>query len=155
MVWLGGHVFNWPDTNEFNLKQDIGGAQVLFDSGAPVVLVPCMGVTSHLHSTVPEIERYVEPHGAIGAFLAKRFKEYSEIQKGWSKEIWDMAAVAWVLNHEWAPSHLIASPIVSNQATWSFDHSRHLIRYVNQINRDAILQDFFQKLEDFVGKYKI
>ena len=42
MVWLGGHVFNWPDTNEFNLKQDIGGAQVLFDSGAPVVLVPCM-----------------------------------------------------------------------------------------------------------------
>ena len=66
-----------------------------------------------------------------------------------------MAAVAWVLNHEWAPSHLIASPIVSNQATWSFDHSRHLIRYVNQINRDAILQDFFQKLEDFAGKYKI
>ena len=154
VVWLGGHAFDWPDTNEFNLKQDIGGAQVLFDSGAPVVLVPCMGVTSHLHSTVPEIERYVEPHGDIGAFLAMRFKEYSKMQKGWSKEIWDMAAVAWVLNHEWAPSHLIASPIVSDQATWSFDHSRHLIRYVNQINRDAILQDFFQKLEGFTVNYK-
>ena len=149
VVWLGGHVLNWPDTREFNLKQDIGGAQVLFDSGAPIVLVPCMGVTSHLLTTVPEIERYVEPRGDIGAFLAKRFKKYSDTHKGWSKEIWDMAAVAWVLNEEWAPSYLVSSPILTEQATWSFDHSRHLIRYVHQVNRDAIMQDFFQKLEAF------
>ena len=139
VVWLGGHSLNWPHTSEFNL----------LDSGAAVVLVPCMGVASHLHSSVPEIERYVEPQGEIGAFLAKRFKKYSDNHKGWSKEIWDMAAVAWVLNHRWATSHLIASPIVSDKATWSFDHSRHLIRYVYQINRDAILQDLFKKLEAF------
>ena len=153
VVWLGGHVLNWPDTREFNLRQDIGGAQVLFDSGAPIVLVPCMGVSSHLHSTVPEIERYVEPHGDIGAFLAKRFKKHSDVHKGWSKAIWDMVAVAWVLNEEWAPSYLISSPIVTEQATWSFDPSRHLIRYVYRINRDAIMQDFFQKLENFSGKW--
>ena len=70
VVWLGGHALEWPDTIEFNLKQDVGGAQVLLDSGVPLVLVPCRGVTSRLHSTVPEIERYVEPHGSIGAFLA-------------------------------------------------------------------------------------
>ena len=34
-----------------------------------------MGVVSHLHSTVPEIERYVEPYGEIGKFLAQRYKE--------------------------------------------------------------------------------
>lgn len=152
VVWLGGHALNWRDTCEFNLKQDIGGAQVLFDSGAPIVLIPCMGVTSHLHSTVPEIERYVEPFGDIGEFLAERFKKYSASHKGWSKEIWDMAAVAWVLNEEWAPSYMVSSPIVTEQATWSFDHSRHLIRYVHEINRDAILQDFFHKLEAFADK---
>ena len=70
VVWLGGHALEWPDTREFNLRQDVGGAQVLLDSGAPLVLIPCMGVTSHLHSTVPEIERCVEPHGEIGKFLA-------------------------------------------------------------------------------------
>ena len=149
VVWLGGHSLNWPHTSEFNLKQDIGGAQTLLDSGAAVVLVPCMGVTSHLHSSVPEIERYVEPQGEIGAFLAKRFKKYSDNHKGWSKEIWDMAAVAWVLCEDWAPSHFISSPILTEQATWSFDHSRHIIRYVHQIDRDAIMQDFFEKLEVF------
>tara|TARA_Y100001970_G_scaffold93702_1_gene118122 strand:+ start:4388 stop:5299 length:912 start_codon:yes stop_codon:yes gene_type:complete len=149
VVWLGGHSINWPHTREFNLKQDIGGAQALLDSGAPVVLVPCMGVTSHLHSSVPEIERYVEPQGEIGAFLAKRFKKYSDNHKGWSKEIWDMGAVAWVLSEKWAPSCIISSPILTEQSTWSFDHSRHPVRYIYQIDRDAIMKDFFEKLESF------
>ncbi len=151
VVWLGGHALTWPDTREFNLKQDVGGAQVLFDCGVPVVMVPCMGVTSHLHSTVPEIERYVRPHGEIGAFLAMRFKEYSEDHKGWSKEIWDMAAVAWLLNADWAPSVLVPSPILTSQMTWSVDNARHLIRYVHHINRDAVIRDFIDKIEAFAA----
>ena len=90
VVWLGGNALYWPENNEFNLKQDIGGAQVLFDSGVSLVLVPCKGVTSHLISTVPEIEKYIEPRGEIGKFLAMRFKEYNNNHKGWSKRsgIW-------------------------------------------------------------------
>ena len=106
VVWLGGNALYWPENNEFNLKQDIGGAQVLFDSGVSLVLVPCKGVTSHLISTVPEIEKYIEPHGEIGKFLAMRFKEYNNNHKGWSKEIWDMAAISWVLNEEWALTNI-------------------------------------------------
>jgi inosine-uridine nucleoside N-ribohydrolase len=45
VVWLGGHALEWPHQREFNLKQDVGGGQVLFDSGVPLVAVPCMGVT--------------------------------------------------------------------------------------------------------------
>ena len=146
VVWLGGHVLEWPHTKEFNLRQDVGGAQVLFDSGVPLILVPAMGVTSHLHSTVPEIEKYVQPHGAIGEFLAMRFKEYSDIHMGWSKQIWDMAAVGWVLDPHWAPSVLTHTPILTDSVTWSIDRSRHLMRYVTQINRDSILRDFFVKL---------
>ena len=151
IVWLGGHALEWPHTIEFNLKQDVGGAQVLFDSGAAVVLVPCMGVTSHLHSSVPEIERYVEPHGAIGEFLAMRFKGYSDNHIGWSKEIWDMAPVGWLLNPEWAPSVLVPTPILTDQITWSIDRSRHVMRYVTYVNRDPILQDFYGKLARFAG----
>jgi hypothetical protein len=147
VVWLGGHALEWPHTQEFNLLQDVGGAQVLFDSGVPLVWVPVEGVTSNLHSTVPEIERYVEPCGAVGAFLAMRFKEYSDVHKGWSKRIWDMAAVGWLLNSDWAPSVLISAPILTDQMTWSRDHRRHQIRYVTCINRDAMFQDLIGKLE--------
>ena len=150
VVWLGGHALHWPHTVEFNLKQDVGGAQVLFDSGVPVVLVPCMGVTSHLLSTVPEIDRYVEGHGEIGRFLAMRFKEYADDHVGWSKEIWDMAAVAWLLDPDWAPSVIVPTPILTDQITWSVDAGRHPMRCVTFIKRDPILKDFFGKLAAFV-----
>jgi len=147
VVWLGGHSLDWHDVQEFNLKQDVGGAQALFDSGVPVVLVPCMGVVSHLLSTVAEIERYVEPHGDIGRFLAQRFKEYSDDHVGWSKEIWDMAPVAWLLDPQWCESVIVPTPILTDQVTWSVDRARHPMRYVYRIHRDPILKDFFVKLK--------
>ena len=146
VVWLGGHSLDWPNQIEFNLRQDVGGAQVLFDSGVPVVGVPCMGVASHLLSSVPEIERYIEPHGEIGRFLASRFKDYATDHVGWSKEIWDMAAVGWLLDAEWAPSVLVPTPILTSEVTYSIDRARHPMRYVTHIKRDPILRDFIAKL---------
>lgn len=151
LVWLGGHALEWPHQREFNLRQDVGGAQVVLDSGVPLVLVPCMGVTSHLHSTVPEIERYVEPHGEIGRFLSMRFKEYSDDHVGWAKEIWDMAAVAYVLDDGWTPSVLVPTPILSDNVTYSVDRSRHLMRYVTHVKRNPILRDFIARLARRTG----
>ena len=112
-------------------------------------MVPCKGVTSHLISTVPEIEKYIEPHGEIGKFLAMRFKEYNNNHKGWSKEIWDMAAISWVLNEEWAPTNIAPSPILLDDKRWAFDENRHPIKIVYEIKRDLIFQDFIEKLENF------
>lgn len=151
VVWLGGNAPHWPKSfnqlASFNLRQDVGGAQVLLDSGVPVIYVPASGVTSHLRSNVPEIEKYVEPHGEIGAFLAQRFKEYSTDHKGWSKEIWDMAAIGWLLNADWAPSEIMPAPVMGDDKTWLTAEGRHAMRYVGHVNRDAILRDFFDKLE--------
>lgn len=152
VVWLGGHAFDWPHTWEFNLRQDVGGAQVLFDCGVPLVLVPCEGVTTHLVSTPSEIERYVEPMGEIGKFLAQRFKDYSDDHLGWSKEIWDMAVIAWLVNPEWAPSVVRSTPILTENATWSFDDARHQLRYVRHLHRDPIFKDFFLKLEAYTAR---
>ena len=43
-------------------------------------------------------------------FLAARFKEYSDDHVGWSKEIWDMAPVGWLINPEWAQQVLAPTP---------------------------------------------
>ena len=112
-------------------------------------MVPCKGVASHLISTVPEIEKYIEPHGEIGEFLAMRFKEYRSTHKGWSKEIWDMAAIGYVLNEDWAPCNIVASPVLLDNMSWASDKNRHPIKIVYEIKRDPILKDFIQKLEIF------
>ena len=147
VVWLGGHALYWPHTVEFNLKQDLHASRLIFDCGAPVVQLPCIPVTTHLRATVPEIERYVQGRGAIGDYLAETFKSYNEDHFGWSKEIWDMVAIAYLINAAWTPGDLVHSPILTDQVTWSFDASRHFIRSANFVRRDPIFRDFFTKLE--------
>ena len=147
VVWLGGHAFHWRNTKEFNLWQDPQAARVIFDCGVPVVQIPVMGVCSHLHTTIPEIERYVQGRGAIGDYLAETVKGYHKEHFGWSKVIWDIATIAYLLDESWTPTHLVHSPILTDQGTWSFDNSRHFIRSAWHVHRDPIFRDVFTKLE--------
>lgn len=152
VVWLGGHALYWPHTREFNLKQDVPAAQVIFNCGVPLVHIPCMGVTTHLLTTVAELEAYVSGRGAIGDYLVEIVKGYHADHKGWSKVIWDVATIAYLLNADWVPTDLVHSPILTEQVTWSVDRSRHLIRCANYIHRDPIFRDLFAKLEASQGQ---
>ncbi len=146
VVWLGGHAFHWPHNQEFNLKQERAATRVLLASGVPLVLIPCMGVTSHLRTTVPEIERYVEPQGKIGQFLAERFKSYESGHEGWSKEIWDLAPVAYLLDETWAPTSLVPTPGLNDDLTWKHSSDSTTMRVATFVDRDPIFRDLFKKL---------
>jgi inosine-uridine nucleoside N-ribohydrolase len=147
VVWLGGNAYHWPHTKEFNLWQDVEAARVVFDCGVPLMQIQVMGACSHLHTTIPEIDRYVAGRGAIGDYLAETVRGYHENHFAWSKVIWDVAAIAYLLDADWTPSYLAHSPIVTDQGTYSFDKRRHLIRSAYHVNRDAILGDLFTKLD--------
>ncbi len=147
VVWLGGQPRHWPTAREFNLKQDVPAARAVFDSGVPMVHVPCQGVASHLLTTVPEIERHVEPCGAIGAYLAEIFKAYTDDPFGWSKVIWDISGPGWLLHGDWVPTRLVPSPILTDEVTWAEpDDRRHTIREAVHVHRDPIFRDLFTKL---------
>ena len=146
VVWLGGHHLNWPHTREFNLAQDVPAAQVALDSGVPFVIVPCMGVTSHLLTTLPELQSTIGGTNLVGDYLCQIFKEYRPDSFGASSVIWDISTIAWLLNSDWAPSDLVHSPVLTDQVTWSVDQSRHLARVANFVHRDPIFRDLFKKI---------
>jgi len=152
VVWLGGHALHWPNTKEFNLKQDLLASRLIFDCGVPLVHIPCNGVTTHLRTTVPEMETYAQGRGSIGDYLVEIFKAYSNDHYAWSKEIWDIATIAYLIKDTWVPSEIVHSPIVTDQLTWSFDNSRHFIRSANMVDRDSIFRDLFRKLESFANQ---
>lgn len=151
VVWLGGNGHQWPHQREFNYQQDLKASRVIFDSGVPLVQLPCTPVVTHFATTVPEMERYVGGRGAIGEYLLQIFKEYHKDHFAWSKVLWDMTAVAWVVNSRWLPSDVVHSPIVTDNYTFSFDNSRHFIRAVYFVQRDPIFRDFFTKLQKRAG----
>jgi inosine-uridine nucleoside N-ribohydrolase len=153
VVWLGGDRWEWPNTSELNLKQDVHASQLLFDSGVPFVHVPGRNISEKLTTTVPELKQYVKHRGEIGNFLFERFADYQDQFGGenesgaWSKEIWDISVIGYLINSEWAPTAVIHSPILSSEFTWSRDPTRHFIREAKYVDRDAIFNDLFNKLE--------
>jgi purine nucleosidase len=146
VVWLGGHAFGWPDTAEFNLKQDVLAANVVFDSRVPLVLLPCRGVVSHLSTTVAELSKFIEKSSPIGAYLTQLVRDYEGDKIAHSKVIWDVAAVAYLVNPEWIYTRVMSSPRVSSNLTWDFDETRHSLKYAYGVNRDAIFADLFEKI---------
>lgn len=151
VVWLGGNGHQWPHQREFNYRQDLKASRIVFDSGVAFVQLPCTPVVTHFATTVPEMEHNLRGRGAIGEYLLQIFKEYRKDHFAWSKVLWDMTAVAWVINDRWLPSNLVHSPIVTDNYTLSFDQSRHLIRCVTFVQRDPIFRDFFTKLQKRTG----
>ena len=147
VVWLGGQPYYWPSAREFNLQQDIPASQIIFNCGVPLVHIPCKNVAEHLRTTVPEMERYVRGRGAIGDYLHEIFVGYHRDHYAWSKVIWDISAIAWLLNSQWVPSHICPRPVLTSDGTWSFDRSRHFTRVAIDARRDAIFGDLFRKLE--------
>jgi len=146
VIWLGGHPLYWEHTREFNLRQDILSARVVFDSGVPLVQIPCLGVASHLLTTVPELEKNLAGKNEICDTLIDIFKSYKSDHFGWAKEIWDISAIGYLINPEWVPSVLVHSPILTDQCTWSVDNSRHFIRSATFVKRNEIFKDMFTKL---------
>lgn len=151
VLWLGGHALHWPDTKEFNFFQDLHASRVVLDCGVPLILFPCMGVTSHLQTTLSEIQDYVKDQGEIGSYLYETYKNCHDDHFAYSRVIWDISTIAFLNNDAWLPSSLVHSPILSADFRWSFDTSRHFIRYVHYVDRDPIFRDLFAKLADGRG----
>ncbi len=147
VLWLGGHALHWPHTIEFNLQGDPLAVQVVLDSGVPFIRFPGAGVTTHLRTTPAEIAKYVEGQGAIGDYLAEIFYAYDPTkQPGWSKIVWDIVTIGYLIDEKWTPSDIVHTPILTDQLTWSFDSSRHFMRSINYVKRNQIFGDLFSRL---------
>ena len=149
IVWLGGNAHDWPDNQEFNCGQDVAGARVIFDSGAAVVQLPCAGVVSAFKTTAGELEMFLRGKNKLCDYLVdivERDGAAESPYKTWSRVIWDVTAVGWLLEEDFMRDKLVPSPIPQYDHHYSFDPDRHFIRYVYWINRDALFDDLFEKL---------
>ena len=60
--------------------------------------------------------------------------------------IWGFNAVGWLLGERFMLDRLEPSPIFQYDHHYSFDKSRHPMRYVYHIQRDELFADLFEKL---------
>ena len=151
LVWLGGNAQHWPDNREFNMYQDVAAGRIVFGCGAALVQLPCAGVVSGFTVSEPEFKDYFLGKNELCDYLAhyaiEEGRRWAQAET-WSRVIWDVTAVAWLLDGEFMDDTLLHSPIPQYDDTWTPSNTRHFMRYVYNIHRDVLLKDLVQKLTE-------
>lgn len=157
VVWLGGQPYDWPTAREFNLFQDLHSSRVLHDSGVAMVNIPTQNVSEHLRTTTHEVKYFLAGKSPLADYLYTEFVKFAEWKAkpqtfAYSKVIWDISAVAWLVNPKWVPSRVVPSPYLTDDFKYKpGEASRHPVRVAMDCNRDEIFNDLFRKLVTVKG----
>ena len=151
VVWLGGHAMHYHDTKEFNMKQDIAAARIVMGSGVPFVQLPCNGVVNRFLISKPELEYWLKGKNALADYLAEHTIEAAEKYASgtaWTRCIWDVTAVAWLLNDR--DRFMRARVVPTHLPTYEHQYAEVPedieMQYVYHIQRDALMTDLLRKI---------
>ena len=155
VVWLGGNALSSPwEASEFNMMQDIAAARVVCGSGVPLVQLPCMGVVDRFATGRWELEHYLVGRGALCDYLARNTIEEAErisAWKAWTRPIWDVTAVAWLIDggNLFMLEEKKKRFMPTYEKKYSYDDDLPEFVYVFHIYRDALFDDLFGRLTYF------
>lgn len=153
VVWLGGHAQHYKHTKEFNMKQDVAAARVVMQSGVPFVQLPCFGVVDVFRISKPELEFWLRGKNELADYLATNTIDEAESYasgKPWTRVIWDVTAVAWLLNdnNQFMESRIIPTRLPAYDGIYEETALAHPMVYVYYINRDRLMTDLIQKITE-------
>lgn len=151
VVWLGGHARHFHDTKEFNMAGDVAAARVVMGSGVPFVQLPCGGVVSEFSVSGPELNYWLAGKNPLADYLAQntiREAESYAAGKPWTRVIWDVTAVAWLLNEDnrFMYNRIAPAMLPGYDGRYYDLPEGYPICYVYRICRDALMEDLFRKI---------
>ncbi len=153
IVWLGGHSLEFTRTDEFNMRHDYAAARVVMSCAAPFVQLPCCGVVSTFTTTGPEMKYWLDGKTELSTYLCQNtIKEAESYAKNqvWSRVIWDVTAVAWLLNDDdrFMCSKLMPLRLPEYDGKYAEAPIDKTFNYVYYIKRDPLMADLFKKITD-------
>ena len=154
VIWGCGHSMLLPRAaSEFNMMQDIAGARILFTCGVPMIQLPAEGVVDVFATTGPELTYWLKGQNSICDYLVDSTLQEAESYaagKPWSRTIWDVVAVAWLLNDgdRFMEGRILPAPVPEYDKYMVVDERRPFIRIVRQVFRDALMEDLFKVLRE-------
>jgi inosine-uridine nucleoside N-ribohydrolase len=150
VIFLAGYPSASPHGDDsFNLVQDRHASNVVFDSGVPLVYQPGYHVAEVLGFSLPDSERWVKGRGELGDLLHEIYVSNPidpDVERaGRSWVIWDIIAIAWLINPAWAPTFETSRARVTERHTWEPAEGRMQEAY--RVQRNEIFGDLLAKLD--------
>ena len=150
-AWIGGSPHGADSAADYNIQQDYEASRLLFDSGVALFEMPGYWVSEQMRTTRDELKRFLQGRSGIAQYLYELYLGYEHARRdgeadAYSKPIWDLAMIGWLVNSDWVRSKITPAPVLTPRMTWALDRSRHPMRVALHVDRDAIFTDFFSRV---------
>jgi len=164
VVWLGS---NYPDKGEYNMDNDIPSMNYVLQtsvpfeiatvrygkpSGTAAVMVTRDEIFHKMPGLGPRVsEPVIGRHGGeftcFGDYSVSLFQHVEHFGEGYTRSLFDMAAVAIVKDPSWAKASEIPGPVYADTA-WveQPDNPRKVVIWEN-FDKEGILADFYAAFE--------
>lgn len=144
VIWLGTN-FLFGDNHDFNFRQDVEAVKTVFYSKVKLTVIPCSPITSNLMTSIYELKAEIGGKNELCDYLCDKFyNRFWGPHKRWP--IWDIGAVAYIINKEWFKTMDISCPIINNDNTFTYTNGKHNITFVKQLNANNIFENLFESL---------
>ncbi len=153
VVWLGGHARQTERSDEFNMMQDYSAARVVMSSPASFVQLPCLGVVDVFHTNEPELREELFSKTPLSHYLAENTVKYCNPtgeRRIWSKVIWDVTAIGWLLNENGKFMEYFITDTYLPDKSGKYEKApiNKKMCYVIRIYRDNLMKDLFKKITE-------
>ena len=134
---------------EYNVEQDYKAAQLLFESGVRLVIVPDANVTQKLRSPIDCTAKIKGANPVCDYLYDISYYAYKMVgcPPTWARTIWDFGAPALFETPEAATYEFMPRPILTEERTYAFDDSRPEMIMVTDLDRDAIFERAWEVLK--------
>lgn len=146
IIWLGGNELGYKDNLEYNFRQDVEAVKIVLESQVKLTILPCKNIVSNLRIDINTLKENIGNKSELCDYLIKRFYNdgYHGAQE--SRVIWDISAIAYMINKNWFETKEISSPNIKEDTSYEITQNKHNVTFVTKLNRDKIYEDLFNKL---------
>ena len=153
VIWIGGVGYGGVETYpgiEFNLRNDIAAANVVYDSGITVWQVPS-NVYSQVSVSYAELEEKIGGTSKLADYLISQTVEWNRIY--WpepieSRSLGDSPAISLMLYPRGGNFRIVPAPRFGQEGHY-LPGSGHPIRVVESVDVRFLLEDMFAKIRKF------
>jgi purine nucleosidase len=153
VIWIGGVGYGGVETYpgvEFNLRNDIAAANVVYDSGITVWQVPS-NVYSQVSVSYAELEEKIGGTSKLADYLISQTVEWNRTY--WpepieSRSLGDSPAVSLMLYPRGGDFRIVPAPRFGQEGHY-LPGSRYPIRVVESVDVRFLLEDMFAKIRKF------
>ena len=153
VIWIGGVGYGGVETYpgvEFNLRNDIAAANVVYDSGIAVWQVPS-NVYSQISVSYTELEEKIGGTSKLADYLISQMVEWNRTY--WpepieSRSLGDSPAISLMLYPRGGNFRIVPAPRFGQEGHY-LPGSGHPIRVVESVDVRFLLEDMFAKIRKF------